>query len=437
MKYVKKGTVIILAALFCLTVLWGRSGLFSFAEDPVIYGDVDGNGKINLQDAQMVLQAALKIKGLEAAAHQAADVSGDRQVTLEDAQLVLKYALRIITAFPVQATDLPEEKPEQPEEGAEILVAYFSKTGTTRAMAEQIQQETGGTLFEIQPVHSYPDSYQETVEIVQKERAEDARPPIANQVEHIQDYSVVFVGFPIWFGDEPCIIRTFLESYDFDGKIVIPFCTSGSSPLGPAQEHVKSLLPNATVLQGLGLSGTVSGSRETIATWVVSCMKQIEELTAGTPESTAKPEETGGSHGDSAAESGNADDDTNKDNNLKPEENTMRIQAGTAIFTAEFADNSSAKAMKELLAKGPLTIEMSDYGNFEKVGPIGTSLPRNDAYITTEPGDIILYQGNSLTIYYDTNSWNFTRVAKIQNITQAELKAVLGSGDVTVTFSLE
>ena len=149
MKYVKKGTVIILAALFCLTVLWGRSGLFSFAEDPVIYGDVDGNGKINLQDAQMVLQAALKIKGLEAAAHQAADVSGDRQVTLEDAQLVLKYALRIITAFPVQATDLPEEKPEQPEEGAEILVAYFSKTGTTRAMAEQIQQETGGTLFEI------------------------------------------------------------------------------------------------------------------------------------------------------------------------------------------------------------------------------------------------------------------------------------------------
>ena len=79
---------------------------------------------------------------------------------------------------------------------------------------------------------------------------------------------------------------------------------------------------------------------------------------------------------------------------------------------------------------------MSDYANFEKVGPLGFSLPRNDKSITTTPGDIILYQGNQITIYYDTNTWNFTKLGKIEDVTQKELKEILGNGDVTVTFSL-
>ena len=118
-------------------------------------------------------------------------------------------------------------------------------------------------------------------------------------------------------------------------------------------------------------------------------------------------------------------------------DNTMKITAGENTFTATFADNSSAEALKELLAEGPLTINMSDYASMEKVGPIGTSLPRNDEQITTGAGDIILYQGNSLAIYYDTNSWNFTRIGKINDVTQAELLEVFGDGDVTVTFSLD
>ncbi len=112
------------------------------------------------------------------------------------------------------------------------------------------------------------------------------------------------------------------------------------------------------------------------------------------------------------------------------------IEAGGTVFTAEFADNTSADAFRELLAEGSLTIEMSDYGNFEKVGGIGTSLPQNNESITTEPGDIILYQGSSITIYYDTNSWSFTRLGKINDVTRDELLDALGDGDVTVTFSL-
>lgn len=119
------------------------------------------------------------------------------------------------------------------------------------------------------------------------------------------------------------------------------------------------------------------------------------------------------------------------------EENTMKIQIGDTVFTAILEDNSSAEALKELLMEGPLTIDMSDYGNMEKVGPIGTSLPTNDEQISTVAGDIILYQGNSLVIYYNTNTWNFTRLGKINGVTQSELMEVLGDGNVTVTLTLE
>ena len=99
------------------------------------------------------------------------------------------------------------------------------------------------------------------------------------------------------------------------------------------------------------------------------------------------------------------------------------------------AEKSSADAFLDLLKTGDVTIEMQDYGSFEKVGSLGSTLPRNDEPITTEPGDVILYQGNQITIYYDVNSWSFTRLGKIQGLSQTELKEILGSGNVTVTFS--
>ena len=110
--------------------------------------------------------------------------------------------------------------------------------------------------------------------------------------------------------------------------------------------------------------------------------------------------------------------------------------SGSHTLAATLADNSSAMAFYELLEKGPVTIKMTDYGNFEKVGPLGTKLPRNDTQITTQAGDIILYQGNQITIYYDTNSWNFTRLGKVDGVTQAELKKILGKGDVTAVFEI-
>ena len=117
-----------------------------------------------------------------------------------------------------------------------------------------------------------------------------------------------------------------------------------------------------------------------------------------------------------------------------PEEPMLKITVNGHTFLADFEDNRSAAQFRDLLAQGPLTVPMEDYGGFEKVGPLGTTLTRNDQQITTQPGDVILYQGNQITIYYGTNTWSFTRLAKIQD--PADLEDKLGGGTVQVTFSL-
>jgi len=118
---------------------------------------------------------------------------------------------------------------------------------------------------------------------------------------------------------------------------------------------------------------------------------------------------------------------------------TMNITVNGKTLSATMVANSSTAALKELLEAGDLTYTAHDYGNFEKVGDIGHTLPQNDEEITTEPGDIILYQGNNICLYYDTNQWNFTRLGKINNVTQSELKSFLnaGGGNITVTLSLD
>lgn len=107
------------------------------------------------------------------------------------------------------------------------------------------------------------------------------------------------------------------------------------------------------------------------------------------------------------------------------------------IFTAKLENNSSARALKEILEKGDISIQMQDYANMEKVGPIGKTLPRNDTQTTTAPGDLILYQGKYFVIYYAPNSWNFTRLGKIENINENELKSALGEGNATVILSIK
>lgn len=115
----------------------------------------------------------------------------------------------------------------------------------------------------------------------------------------------------------------------------------------------------------------------------------------------------------------------------------MKIQVKDTTFTATLAENSSVDALKELMADGPLTLNMSDYAGMEKGADLGVTLPQNNEPMNTKAGDIILYQGRTFVIYYDTNSWSLTPIGKIDNVDAKKLREVLGTGDVTVTLSLE
>lgn len=120
------------------------------------------------------------------------------------------------------------------------------------------------------------------------------------------------------------------------------------------------------------------------------------------------------------------------------QEHIMKVYCGNKSLNIELADNPSAKAFAEKLSNGDITVKMSDYGNFEKTGALGFDLPRSDENITSSAGDVILYLGNTIVIYYDTNSWNFTRIGKIPNMTRESMLDFFGGyGDIDVTFSLK
>lgn len=192
-------------------------------------------------------------------------------------------------------------------------------------------------------------------------------------------------------------------------------------------------IKESVVMESNGVS-SVTEENDAESEEAGSANMEAEENAENTTEEAAADSENGETV---AADDEATPEETGSKTDTDQEGNSMKITAGDTVFTATLADNSSAEALKEILAEGPLTIDMSDYAGMEKVGPIGTDLSRNDEQISTKAGDIILYQGNSLVIYYDTNSWNFTRIGKIEGVTGEELLDAFGDGDVTVTFSLE
>lgn len=177
------------------------------------------------------------------------------------------------------------ETPEAPAEPKNILVAYFSRAGenygpdgienlevgNTKVMAGYILEAVDADEYEIVPAEPYPDNYDECLDRASAEQAEDARPEIANPLPSMEPYEVVFLGCPVWWGEEPMIIRTFLESVDLVGKTVIPFTTSGGSGLGSVPEGMQALEPEATFLEGHSVRGEdVSDAHDEVVAWVES-----------------------------------------------------------------------------------------------------------------------------------------------------------------------
>ena len=161
-------------------------------------------------------------------------------------------------------------KPDSVKTG-KILIAYFSKTGNTKRVAQEIQKDVGGDLFEIKTTNTYPEEYQATTEQAKTEKNNKFRPQLATQVADFSSYDVVFVGYPIWWGTMPMGVFSFLEQNNFAGKTVIPFCTHGGSGLGDSVSEIKKTLPQANVRSGLAVRGSEAGKAQTeIANWLKS-----------------------------------------------------------------------------------------------------------------------------------------------------------------------
>lgn len=172
-----------------------------------------------------------------------------------------------------------ENTDNQDAQEHKILVAYFSATGTTKGVAEHIANGLNADIYEIVPEEAYTDAdldYNDNNSRTTIEMNDpDARPAISGSVENMEQYDIIFVGYPIWWGEAPRIVSTFMESYDFSGKTIVPFCTSGGSGIGSSASNLERLTSGATWLDGRRLNG--SDSQDTVMEWVNSLDLNLAE----------------------------------------------------------------------------------------------------------------------------------------------------------------
>ncbi|MBQ4464814.1 MAG: hypothetical protein II916_02470, partial [Oscillospiraceae bacterium] len=289
--------------------------------------------------------------------------------------------------------------PTQPEQAAhgDTIVVYFSRTNNTEKIAQYLIDLTGADSYEIEAAVPYSDAdinYSDaSCRANQEQNDKSVRPEIADPIASLDGYDTVFLGYPIWWGQEPRIIDTFLESYDFSDKTVIPFCTSGSSGIAASEKQIAALVPIGEQLTGRRFAA--SATKEDVQAWYDTLPLAKEETAM-----------------------------------------MLQIQVGDKTLTASLADTAAAQELAKQLKTAPVTVTLNEYGGFEKVGKLPWPLTRTDEQISTESGDIMLYQGNQMTIFYEPNAWSYTRLGHIENVTQEELQSILGAGDVEVVLSL-
>ncbi len=292
----------------------------------------------------------------------------------------------------------PPEEPEPPVAGKHILVACFSATGNTRPLARAVAELLDADYYEMIPAEPYTEAdlaYYTDCRADREQNDPASRPAISGQVEHMEQYDTVVIAHPIWHGQAPRIISTFLEGYDFSGKTLTTLCTSHSSPLGSSAENLRRLVPDSVVW--LESRRFAAGASEAdLRAW----LSGIGLLQAEPAEAPA-----------------------------------LRLTVNGAEVSVLWEENESVEALISLVKDTPLTIQASPYGGFEQVGPIGQSLPRSDVQTTTQPGDLVLYSGNQLVVFYGSNTWAYTRLGKIRDMDRAALTELLGSGAVTLTLS--
>ena len=305
-----------------------------------------------------------------------------------------------------------EVKAATVQEAGKTLVVYYSYTNNCHEIVTSLTSQIQADVMRIEPADKTQkyeaNNYAIGTALLTaiKDNPNDAASYPAIDPVSITDlsqYQNIIIVTPLWWSQMAAIMQTYLFNYSAQmaGKNVALIVSSHSSVISGVVADAERLVKNVTWMgDALWINASNHSNRASlIQNWLPTLNFAEKQTTM----------------------------------------NKMYITINGQTLTATLADNTSAQALMEALKQAPITYEAHDYGDFEKVGPLGQSFPENNESITTEPGDIILYQGSNLCLYYDTNTWTFTRIGKIEGKTQAELKQILkaGEGNITVTLSLD
>lgn len=306
----------------------------------------------------------------------------------------------------------PEEtNPDNPDFG-KTLIVYYSYTNNVNTIVNDLRTKIDADVVRVEPAEKGLDYAANNYAIGSaliagiRNNPNDANsyPAIDPVNVDLSQYSTIIVGTPLWWSNMAAPMQTFLFQHgqEMAGKNIGLIVSSGSSGISGVEADAKRLIANGNFISpSLWIrSSQTSNAGTLIDNW----LKEIDYSSLNTPD-------------------------------MNNNQITIKVGESTTL-TATLTDNSSAKALLKLLESGPVTINMHDFANMEKVGDLPESLPRNDTYFTAQPGDLVLYLGNQFVIYYDNNTYNFTRLGKVNgNYTGPQMKSILGNGNVTVTLS--
>ncbi|MBQ9058349.1 MAG: SUMF1/EgtB/PvdO family nonheme iron enzyme [Atopobiaceae bacterium] len=305
--------------------------------------------------------------------------------------------------------------------GGEALVVYFSWSGNTRRIAQEVASQLGVEPVELVCEKPYSSDYNTCLDEAQRDQNQQARPALVTQIDDMSRYGTVYLGYPNWWASIPMPIATFLESNDFSGKEIRPFCSNGGGGFGQSVTAISKLAPDAHVGQGLSVYYTGGlDMPQQVADWLASVSAEVTAAGAAGADAT---DEAGAGGNASATEAANT---------------RLQLSINGQVANLIWEDNESVAALKELVSDGGAReIQMSPHGGFEQVGSLGASLPSNDVQMTTEAGDVVLYSSNQIVLFYGSNTWAYTRLGKIVSPSADELAQVLGARGVSVTIELE
>ena len=290
------------------------------------------------------------------------------------------------------------------------LIVYYSYTNNIEQIVDDLKTMINADVIEVEPANknldyaanNYAIGTEQLNKIKNNPNDESSYPAIDPVIVDMSKYNTVIIATPLWWSQMASNMQTLLFKYgdEMAGKNIGLIVSSHSSGISGVEADAKRFVPN--------------GKFYTKSLWInASKHSQRKALL----EQWLK--------------------DVNYNDNVNVDYNTMNLKVNNSTMKVKLSDNAATKALVERLKEGTITYNAYDYGGFEKVGALGFSLPSNDTYITTEPGDIMLYTSNQLCIFFDSNSWEYSPIGKIEGMTKQQLKDAFGTGEVSITLSLD